>query len=173
MLGSVARSLVAALCSGPLGPGLLCVSLIVTGCGDDELRAQRLIEHSFLDSVATHLQNLRALDKDIDRFVMTDTVSSVEIVPLITERFRPVVAGLHGRVTALETTPKVAPARESLLQYLELRLEAYDAAIAGLAEDRAELFDVFSRKQREADLLGRAMEQQIREIMTQVPGYSP
>lgn len=168
MLCVVARALI----STAIGAVLLGMSLVLNGCGDDELRAQRLVEHSFLDSVAVHLQNLRALDQEIGRVVMTDTVSSVEIVPLIAERFRPVIAGLHRRVTALRTTPKVAPAKESLLHYLDLRLAAYDAAIAGLAEDRAELFEEFSRKQIEADRLGRAMEQQIREIKTQVPGYS-
>lgn len=149
------------------------LAVALSGCGDGELRAQRLVEHTFLDSMAVYLQNLRALDQQIGQVVMTDTVSSTQIVPLISRRFRPVVAGLHERVSALETTPKVAPVKEHLLEYLGLRLEAYDAAIGGLADNRPGLFDEFSRKQAEADRLGRALEQEIRQVRTQVPGYRP
>ncbi|MFH1570404.1 MAG: hypothetical protein ABIL09_20600 [Gemmatimonadota bacterium] len=150
---------------------LLALALVAGGCGDPELRRQRLVEYSFLDSTAVYLQRLRAMDQEIGQAVLADTVNSVDIVPLISARFRPTVADLRTRVGAVATTERLVPVRDLFVQYLSLRLEAYDAAIAGLAEDRPELYDVFSRQQAEADRLGRALGQQIREVRTQVPGY--
>ncbi|MFC1525748.1 hypothetical protein ACFL6X_02935 [Candidatus Latescibacterota bacterium] len=156
----------------PMGSQLAVAVMVavygLAGCAVDGVDSPREIEHALLDSVRVYLVELRAMDHEIGEAVMADTVSSQRIVPLIARRFRPTVSQLRVRMTALDTTDAVGPLRRHFLQYLSTRLEAYDAAIAGLAQDRPELYNVFSRKQAEADRLGRDLQSEIREVRQRV-----
>lgn len=111
------------------------------------------------------------MDHQIGQIVLADTVSSEDIVPQIAERFHPTIVQLQERVDDLAAPPRLMPVKETLTRYLGLRREAYDAAISGMEQGRSELFDTFSRKQIEADGIGRLLETQVREAKEQTPGY--
>ena len=146
---------------------LLAVAAFGCGSGDTELART----HRDMDSLRVYLGELRAMEYELGEVVSSDSVASEVIVPLIADRFRPTVAGLRGRAEGLRATEPVRTARNLLLSYLEVRLQAYDAAILGQAEGRPELFELFAAKQSQADSLGRALEDEVFRLRSAVPGY--
>ena len=58
-----------------------------------------------------------------------------------------------------------------LLSYLDVRLQAYDAALQGQAESRPELFELFARKQIIAQQIGRDLEDEAQRLRSQIPAY--
>ena len=157
--------------TGWICAAVLCACLLACGREDDPVRAERRAEYTCLDSLRVYLQALRTMDHQIGQIVLADTVSSEDIVPQIAERFHPTIVQLQERVDDLAAPPRLMPVKETLTRYLGLRREAYDAAISGMEQGRSELFDTFSRKQIEADGIGRLLETQVREAKEQTPGY--
>ena len=148
---------------------LLAALSLSCGCGepDTELR----LNHAYMDSLGLYLGDLRLMDYELGKVVETDTVSADVIVPLILERLRPTLDGLRRRADFLRPTPLMHNAHTLLLSYLDVRLQAYDAALQGHAESRPELFELFARKQIEAQQIGRDLEDEAQRLRSQIPAY--
>ena len=148
----------------------LLVALLLVACEPEDTELQRT--HAYMDSLGVFLGELRLMDHQLNKIITADTLAAEIIVPEIAGRFRPTIAGLRGRVAAVPTTPAVDTTQTLLLQYLDTRLAAYDAAIQGHAEDRPDLFEVFARKQIEAQNLGDELEAQVQRLRGELPGFN-
>lgn len=153
-------------CPGPL-VWLLAVGLLV-GCEAPEQQAAVVAEDhgsAYMDSLRIFLGELRQMDEELERQVgVGSTVHSERIVPLIAERYQPTVLGLRTRADSLAPAPPEQAAHQALLRYLDLRLQAYDAAVQGHAENRPELFDLFASKQAEAETAGRLLQDEAQRL---------
>ena len=124
-----------------------------------------------MDSLRLYLGDLRLMDHELGKIIETDTVSADVIVPLVAERLRPTVSDLRRRADSLQPTPVLDNAHTLLLSYLDVRLQAYDAVLQGQAEARPELFELFARKQIEAQQIGRDLEDEAQRLRSQIPAY--
>jgi hypothetical protein len=127
--------------------------------------------NAYLDSLRVILGELRYMDHELGKLVQGDAVRGAIIVPLIEERFRPTVDGLRQRAQRLATTDSVRAVHQTLMRYLDVRLEAYDAALEGHREQRAELLEAFVRKQVEADSIGRSLQAEAQRLSRRLPAY--
>ncbi len=148
---------------------LTAISLLTTACGQPDSELQRT--HTYMDSLRVYLGDLRLMDYNLKMTVPADSVSSDVIIPLIAEDLRPTVDDLRRRADGLQVTPAVAAVHALLLQYLDARLQAYDAALQGQTEGREDLFDLFAVKQIEAQEIGDDLETEAQRLRTQVPDY--
>lgn len=139
------------------------VMLMLMACGSREGKSPGTGK-DYLQEVQQVLQELRVLDQQIAAQVIADTLDSSRIVPLIRQRYRPALADLHQRVAGLKPDSAFAAVNQHLLDYLDLRLQAYDLAIRGEREQRQEFFEEFSRLQVQADGLGRSLEEELRQV---------
>lgn len=147
---------------------LAFAALVACGeSGDPELART----HQYLDSLKVYLGELRVMEYDLGQVVQSETMASDVIVPLIAERCRPTVSGLRQRAARLQLTDRVRPTQQVLISYLDLRLAAYDAALRGQAEGRPELFELFTRRQAEADSVGLVLKDAVYQLRAQVPDY--
>ena len=147
----------------------LLLVAFAAACAAGETELQRT--HIYMDSLRVYLGELRRMDHDLNKVVTTDTLAADVIVPLIAERFRPTVADLRRRASAVTTTATVDSAHGLLLRYLDMRLQAYDAAIRGRDESRPELYEEFAHRQIEAQILGDDLEDLVQALRTSIPGY--
>ena len=143
--------------------GLAC------GCDEPDSKLQRT--HAYMDSLRLYLGDLRLMDHELGKVIETDTVSADVIVPLIAESLRPTLSDLRRRADFLQPTPITRDAHLLLLSYLDVRLQAYDAALQGQAESRPELFELFARKQIEAQQIGRDLQDEAQRLRSQIPAY--
>lgn len=148
----------------------LVLSLALAACGGDE-PTELDRTHAYMDSLRQYLGDLRLMDHELGEVVTTDTVEATTIVPIIAGNLHPTVSDLLERARQLQPTPEVAPAHALLISYLETRLEAYDAALQGNNAQRPDLFQLFARKQVEAQEIGRQLEDEAQRLRTQVPEY--
>lgn len=139
---------------------------LATGCGEEQTELQR--SRAYMDSLGVFLGELRLMEHELNKVVLSDTVSADLIVPVIAERLRPTVSDLQRRTDGLRPTADVRIAHELLLKYLDLRLQAYDAALQANAESRPELFDVFAIRQIEAQEIGHKLEDESQRLISQV-----
>lgn len=139
---------------------------LTTGCGEEQTELQR--SNAYMDSLGVFLGELRLMEHELNKIVLSDTVSADLIVPVIAERLRPTVSDLQRRTDGLRPTADVRIAHELLLKYLDLRLQAYDAALQANAESRPELFDVFAIRQIEAQEIGHKLEDESQQLISQV-----
>ncbi len=153
----------------PLRFALLAALVLTTGCGKKDAELQQT--HAYMDSLRIYLGDLRLMDHEINKAIAGDSVSADLIVPMIAERLRPTVDDLRQRADGLHPTPAVRSAHTLLISYLDVRLQAYDAALRGQTEARTELFDLFSSKQIEAQMIGRDLEEESRRLLSQIPDY--
>ncbi len=142
---------------------------LAAGCGGGDTELQNT--HAYMDSLRVYLGDLRLMDHQLGKVVQSDTVSAEVSVPLIAETLRPTVGDLRRRADDLQVTPVVRDAHTLLLAYLDIRLQAYDAALQGQAEARPELFELFARKQTEAEEMGRHLEDETQRLRALVPAY--
>ena len=149
------------------GLAWLLSAVVLIGCGGNTELART---QKYMDSLAVYLGALRLMDHELEQEVTADTMEAETIVPLIVDRFRPTVTDLRARAAALPTTPAIDSTHALLLRYLDTRIAAYDAAIQGRAEARTDLYEVFARKQIEAQSLGDALEASIETLRAGVPG---
>jgi len=150
---------------------LLSVVALLSACGEEpqtEYGPVSDVNH-YLAEVRQLLQSLRALDAQVAKAVSTGTVEADYIVPLIRDSFQPALVELHGRATRIEHGEKLAPLHQQLISYLQLRIEAYDTAIAGGVQNRPELFEEFTRLQTRAEAAGRQLEKTIVGVRRSLP----
>ena len=148
--------------------GFLLLGLLLCTCG------RRAEESSapaaeYLKEVQQVLQALRVLDQQIAQQVTSDTLASNQIVPQIRQEFRPTIARLRERVAGLKPGAGFEAVNRELLDYLDLRLKAYDLAIQGAQEEKPELLEEFGRLQIRADAVGRTLEEDLRHARQQHP----
>jgi len=148
---------------------LVTALALLPGCGEENEELQQT--HAYMDSLRMYLGDLRVMDYELNQVVTSDTVSADLIIPLIAESLRPTVEDLRNRSDKLEPTPTVRVAHALLLDYLDTRLQAYDAALRGQAESWPELFGLFARKQIEAQEIGHDLEDEAQRLRTQIPDY--
>lgn len=148
---------------------LVAALALLPGCGEEDEELQKT--HAYMDSLKIYLGDLRLMDYELGQVVANDAVSADVIIPLIAESLRPTVEDLRNRSDKLEPTPVVRNAHILLLGYLDTRLQAYDAALQGQAESREELFDLFARKQIEAQGIGNDLEDEAQRLRTQLQDY--
>jgi len=150
---------------------LLLSATFLFACGEEPQTEYGPVSevNSYLSQVRQLLQALRMLDAQVSKVVTTGTVEADYIVPLIRDSFRPAVVDLHDRATQIAHGEKLEPLHRQLLDYLELRIKAYDAAIEGGEQDRPELFEEFSRLQTQAQELGRQLEKGIGVVRHKLP----
>ena len=144
---------------------VLIAVLTLAACG--QRGKPQAAARDYMQEVRQVLQELRALDRQIATQVTADTLDSSSIVPLIRQRYRPVLADLRRRVGGLEPDSALAGVNQQLLHYLDLRLRAYDLAMQGEQEQRPELFEEFARLQVQADGVGRSLEEELRQVRHQ------
>ncbi len=148
---------------------LVAALALLSGCGDRDTELQQT--HAYMDSLRLYLGDLRLMDYDLRQIVEGDTVSADLIIPVIAETLRPKVENLRRRADGLQPTPQVLAAHALLLDYLDVRLQAYDAALQGQAEARTELFEMFAHKQMEAQDIGNDLEDEAQRLRTQIADY--
>ena len=143
---------------------LLCVLLLA--CGESRQSEYGPVPEviDYLEKIKDILQEVRVLDQQIAQAVPADSVQAEVIVPLIEARFRPVLATLYERAQKIEHGQPLAPTHQKLLDYLRLRLQAFDLVLQGDRENRPELFEAFGRCQIEADAVGRSLEKTLLDI---------
>ena len=151
--------------------GLLLSVTFLFACGEEPQTEYGPVSevNSYLSQVRQLLQALRMLDAQVAKEVATGTVEADYIVPLIRDSFRPALIDLHDRATHIVHGEKLDPLHRQLLDYLELRIKAYDTAIAGDEQNRPELFEEFSRLQTQAQELGRQLEKGIGVVRHKLP----
>ncbi len=151
--------------------GLLLSVVFLLACGEEPQTEYGPVSevNSYLSQVRQLLQALRMLDAQISKAVAAGTVEADYIVPLIRDSFRPALVDLHERATHIAHGEKLDPLHRQFLDYLELRIKAYDAAIAGGEQNRPELFEEFSRLQTQAQELGRQLEKGIGVVRHKLP----
>ncbi|MDA0338032.1 MAG: hypothetical protein O2782_22915 [bacterium] len=148
---------------------LVAALALLSGCADRDTELQQT--HAYMDSLRLYLGDLRLMDYDLRQIVEGDTVSADLIIPVIAETLRPKVEDLRRRADVLRPTPQTLAAHTLLLDYLDARLQAYDAALQGQAEARPELFEMFAHKQMEAQDIGNDLEDEAQRLRTQIPDY--
>lgn len=144
---------------------VLIAVLALAACG--QRGKPQAAARDYMQEVRQVLQELRALDRQIATQVTADTLDSSSIVPLIRQRYRPILADLRQRVGGLQPDSALAGVNQQLLHYLDLRLRAYDLAMQGEQEQRPELFEEFARLQVQADGVGRSLEEELRQVRHQ------
>lgn len=144
-------------------------TLMLTACAQQDTELQQT--HAYMDSLRLYLGDLRLMNHELNQIVEGDSIGADIIIPIIAEQLRPTMDDLRQRADRLVPTPAVAQAHGLLVRYLDTRLQAYDAALQGQAEDRPELFDLFALKQIEAQDIGDELETEAQRLRTQIPEY--
>ncbi len=151
---------------------LLCLLLVGSGCGPEEQQTKLSSSHAYMDSVRAMLGEVRLMDHELSQVVAgQENVSAGMIIPVIRQKLHPTLTTLRERAGTLKVWPETQDAQDLFLSYLDKRLSAYDAALQAQQESRPELFEQFSIRQIEAETLGRELEDVLRRLRTEIPGY--
>lgn len=151
---------------------LLCFLLVGASCGPEEQQTELSNSHAYMDSVRAMLGEVRLMDHELSQVVAGQgSVSAGMIIPVIRRKLHPTLTTLRDRAGALKVMPDTQDAQDLFLSYLDKRLSAYDAALQAQHESRPELFEQFSIRQIEAETLGRELEDVLRRLRTEIPGY--
>lgn len=144
---------------------MLLASLALAGCGEQltaygpagEVRA-------YLAELRLVLQQIRALEDRVTAQVSGGTAPMSRIIPLIRQDFHPTVVEQRERTRQLRHPEGVKALHELVGRYLDLRQQAYAAALEAADTKRYELFGEFSRLQAEADALRPTLEAELKKI---------
>lgn len=150
-----------------ISTAVLVAALFLTSACSDEKSGENsevVQVDAYLDQVKYLLQEVRSMEREIARAVPADSVAIEVIAPLISERFRPKLQQLIAQADALETTPDLVASHQLLKDYLRLRMEAFELVLAGVRQQRPELFEQFGQRLAAAEATGRSLEMAVERV---------
>ena len=150
-----------------ISTAVLVAALFLTSACSDEKSGENsevVQVDAYLDQVKYLLQEVRSMEREIARAVPADSVAIEVIAPLISERFRPKLQQLIAQADALETIPDLVASHQLLKDYLRLRMEAFELVLAGVRQQRPELFEQFGQRLAAAEATGRSLEMAVERV---------